>query len=133
VELQTHGISKEKRINMVGGLVSRWEARAVHIHPEMKLLRAQLYAYRFDDSQKEHDDLVDALAYCFHPDIIKPNFGHSSVPVDVETASIEGKPRYQLGQDATWLPTDVPRWVSGRTNYGPSWAHGFDKRVGETA
>jgi hypothetical protein len=133
VELQSHGVSKEKRINMVGGLVSRWEARAVHLHAEMRLLRTQLYAYRFNDSQSEHDDLVDALAYCFHPDIIKPNYGAVNVPLDVETASIEGKPRYQLGQDVTWLPQDVPRWLSGKTNCGSSWARGFDKRVGETA
>lgn len=131
VELQTHGVSKEKRINMVGGLVSRWEARTVHLHPEMKLMRAQLYAYRFDDSSKEHDDLVDALAYCFHPDLIKPNAGHTNVPYDVETASLDGKPRYQLGQGETWLPQDTARWVSSRTNYGPSWARGFDRRVGE--
>ena len=133
VELQSHGISKEKRINMVGGLVSRWEARAVHLHPEMKLLRSQLYAYRFDDSSKEHDDLVDALAYCFHPDIIQPNSGAVGVPRDTEEASIEGKPRFQVGQETTWMPTEAFRWTATRTrtDYGPSMVKQLDRRVAE--
>lgn len=115
VELQSHGVSKEKRINMVGGLVSRWEARCVHIHPEMKQLREQLYAYRFDDSSKEHDDLVDALAYCFHPDMVQPNSGAQNIPTDSETASIEGKPRYQLGRDRQWTPQDVTDWMASKS------------------
>lgn len=140
VELQSRGLSKEKRINMVGGLVSRWEARAVHIHPEMKLLRDQLYAYRFNDEQSEHDDLVDALAYCFHPDIIKPNFGPSNVPLDEETASMEGKPRYQLGRGEMWRPRQVYDWVgmkSGISAGGYQWssidtkAFKVDARLGE--
>jgi hypothetical protein len=130
VELQTHGISKEKRINAVGGLVSRWEARSVHIHEKMDLLRAQLYAYRFDDKSSEHDDLVDALAYCFHPDIIQPNYGPQSVPRDVVEANIEGKPRYQLGQDTTWLPKEevVYGWDSGSRSYGKAWGNMLEKR-----
>lgn len=129
VELQTHGISKDKRINAVGGLVSRWEGRNIHIHAQMQLLRAQLYAYRFDDKSSEHDDLVDALAYCFHPDIIKPNSGAASIPRDVYEASIEGKPRYQLGQDTTWAPKEqIGGWNSGNVSYGKAWASMLDKR-----
>ena len=139
VELQSHGVSKEKRINMVGGLVSRWESRAVHIHPEMKQLREQLYAYRFDDSQKEHDDLVDALAYCFHPDIVRPNDGPQNVPVDSEGASLEGKPRYNLGQGRMWQPKEVYEWMnmkSGVSRGGYRWSQVdvpiySDARVGE--
>jgi phage terminase large subunit-like protein len=133
VELQSHGVSKEKRINMVGGLVSRWESRSVHIHAEMKQLREQLYAYRFDDSSKEHDDLVDALAYCFHPDMVKPNSGASSVPKDMEEASMEGRPRYQVGQGEGWMPTESLRWSLRGTNFGSRLARRIDQRVGEAA
>jgi hypothetical protein len=112
IELQSHGVSKEKRINMVGGLVSRWEARSVHIHPEMKQLREQLYAYRFDDSQKEHDDLVDALAYCFHPDMIRPNDGPQNIPINSEEAMLEGKGRFKVGQGMTQQPTSVYDWMN---------------------
>jgi len=111
VELQSHGVSKAHRINMVGGLVSRWEARTVHLHAEMKQLREQLYAYRFDDSSKEHDDLVDALAYCFHPDMAQPNSGAQNIPVDAEEAGLEGKPRYQLGQ-RQWRPQEIYDWMN---------------------
>lgn len=133
VELHSRGVSKQDRINAVGGLVPRWEARSIHIHPEMNLLRAQLYAYRFDDKSKEHDDLVDALAYCFHPDMAQPNAGPTSVPVDVVEASQQGRPLFQLGQGTTWAPTESLRWSSGRTNYGSSLATMIDKRNHEAA
>lgn len=139
VELQSQGVSKEKRINMVGGLVSRWESRTIHIHPEMKQLREQLYAYRFDDSSKEHDDLVDALAYCFHPAMVRPNDGPQNIPVDQETASLEGKPRYQLGQGKMWHPQEIQQWMnvkSGISRGGYKWSATdipiySDPRVGE--
>jgi len=139
VQLQSRGVSKEKRINMVGGLVSRWESRAVHIHPNMKQLREQLYAYRFDDSSKEHDDLVDALAYCFHPDMIRPNDGPQNIPQDADSSSFEGKPRYQIGRDQTWQPKEIYEWMNmksgvGRGGYGWSSSDSpiySDKRVGE--
>ena len=131
VELMTHGQSKEKRANQIGGLIPRWETRNVHIHPEMKLLREQLYAFRFDDSSKDHDDLVDALAYCFHPDMIDPNYGHMNVPKDMEEASMEGKPRYQLGQEQTWAPKEAYQWNLKGTNYGKGWSRRMDQRVGD--
>lgn len=131
VELQSRGVSKENRINMVGGLVSRWEARAVKLHAEMKLLRVQLYAYRFDDKSKEHDDLVDALAYCFHPDMIQPNAGRQNVPIDVESASMEGKPRYQVGQGQSWVPRETYEWASGKSSFGRAWTNAIDRRVGD--
>lgn len=133
VELQSRGISKDNRVKMIGGLVPRWEARAVKIHPEMNLLRAQLYAYRFDDQSKEHDDLVDALAYCFHPDMVKPNSGPQNIPVDTDEASIEGKPRFQVGQGSQWRPREVVAWTSTKTDYGKSWGMRMDKRVSDAA
>src|SRR5258708_6366295 len=35
VELQSRGVSKDNRVKMIGGLVPRWEARAVKIHEGM--------------------------------------------------------------------------------------------------
>jgi phage terminase large subunit-like protein len=131
VELLTHGLSKDKRINMVGGLVARWEAHCIHIHPDMGLLRSQLIAYRFDDRSTEHDDLVDALAYSFHPDMTYPNSGPSDVPLDAETASIEGKPRYQVGQGEHWMPRDVPQWATNNVSLSKAMASMLDKRVGD--
>jgi len=133
VELQSRGISKGDRINAVGGLVPRWEAHSIHINPNMDLLRSQLYAYRFDDSSKEHDDLVDALAYCFHPAMSQPNSGPQSVPVDTEEASIGGHPRYQLGQEPTWAPTPTLKWMPGQVSFGKRWASMLDKRNHEMA
>lgn len=139
IELQTHGVSKDKRMNMVGGLVSRWEARSVHIHPEMKQLREQLYAYRFDDANNQHDDLVDALAYCFHPDMVRPNDGAQNIPTDMDSASLEGKPRYQLGREQTWQPSQIYDWMnmkSGVSKGGYRWSETSvpifsDPRIGE--
>lgn len=132
VELQHHGQAKWSDTR-IGGMVGRWEARTIHIHPEMKLLRDQIYAYRIDDKSKEHDDLVDALAYSFHPDLVQPNAGRSNVPLDSEAASLEGKPRYQVGQGETWFPRETPQWVSGNQGYGRSWVNAMDQRIGDAA
>lgn len=82
VELSHGGKSKGARANMVGGLVPRWEGRAVHVARSDTKLLQQLYRFRFDDTTKGHDDLVDALAYCFHPDMSRPNAGkmHKALP-----------------------------------------------------
>jgi hypothetical protein len=132
VELQHHGQAKWSD-NRIGGLVGRWEARSIHLHPDMGLLRAQIFAYRVDDKSKEHDDLVDALAYCFHPDLVKPNSGMQNVPLDSETASMEGKPRYQVGQEVTWKPKEVYQWASRSRDYGARWSSAMDRRIGDAA
>lgn len=82
VELSHGGKSKGTRANMAGGLVPRWEARTVHIHRNQTNLLDELYKFRLDGDQKGHDDLVDALAYCFHPDMARPNAGkmHKTLP-----------------------------------------------------
>jgi len=79
VELSHGGISKRNRIDQTGGLVPRWEARTIHVHKNQTHLLRQLYEYRMDDSHS-HDDLVDALAYCFHPDMVQPNSGRPLIP-----------------------------------------------------
>jgi len=132
VELQHRGQAKWSD-SRIGGLVGRWEQRTIHIHPDMGLLRAQIFAYRVDDKSKEHDDLVDALAYCFSPDLVKPNSGHQNVPLDAVAASMEGKPRYQVGQGQTWKPKEVYEWASNSRDYGARWGYAMDKRIGDAA
>ena len=94
VELSHGSQSKSTRITSVGGIVPRWEARSIHIHKNQKNLLRQLYEYRADNSHS-HDDLVDALAYCFHPDLARPNAGRISVP-EAEIPSY-GKAFYHVG------------------------------------
>ena len=132
VELGHQGQAKWSD-SRIGGLVGRWEARSIHLHPDMGLLRAQIFAYRVDDKSKEHDDLVDALAYCFHPDLVRPNSGHQNVPLDSEAASMEGKPRYQVGQGQTWMPKQVYEWADTKTSFVNRWSMAMDKRVGDAA
>lgn len=137
VELTTHGKGKWD-VSRIGGMVARWESRSIHLHPEMKLLREQLYAYRPDDKSKTHDDLVDALAWCFHPDMAVPNSGRQNVPLDEESASLEGKSRFHVGQ-SMWRQKSVFDWSQmkngvSRGNY--QWAQTdvpiyADTRIGE--
>ncbi len=108
IELSHGGITKANRINAVGGLVPRWEARTIHVHRNQTHLLRELYEYRLDDSHR-HDDLVDALAYCFHPDMVIPNQGRSIIPkLQVESY---GKPRYFIGRDS--IDTSVDK-ILGR-------------------
>jgi hypothetical protein len=109
VELSHGGVTKANRINSVGGLVPRWEARSVHVHRNQQKLLRQLYEYRFDDSHA-HDDLVDALAYCFHPDMVAPNGGRSFVP-EYQMESF-GKPYYAPGRH--FVPETVNRLLGRR-------------------
>jgi hypothetical protein len=130
VEL-THGGKSKDDFSRIGGLVPRWEARSIHVHPEMALLLKQLYEFRFDDKTKGHDDLVDALAYCFHPDMSQPNTGPQNAPLDDYEASITGKPRYQIGQGEIWEPTPVYKWAAGPEHYGQRLARAMDRRIGD--
>ena len=82
-------------IDRIGGLVPRWEARTIHVHKNQTNLLRQLYEYRLDDNHR-HDDLVDALAYCFHPDLARPNTGHSFAPA--QRIESYGKPLYSPGR-----------------------------------
>lgn len=83
VELKDSGHKKDR----VGGIVPRWEARTIHIHKEMKDLLQQIYEFRLDDSHR-NDDMVDALADCFSPDMIQPNAGKRSAPSQREGHSL---------------------------------------------
>ncbi len=99
VELSHGGVSKGNRVRQVGGLVPRWEARAIHLHPDQKNLLEELYQFRLDDTGRGHDDLVDALAYCFHPDMSQPNTGKQFVP-RAETSRI-GRAFYRVARDGS--------------------------------
>jgi hypothetical protein len=99
VELSHGGISKADRANKIGGLIPRWEARAVHVRRVQVRLLTELYQFRFDGETKGHDDLVDALAYCFHPDMAQPNAGKRFVPQS-ETSRI-GRPFYRVAREGT--------------------------------
>lgn len=96
-------------IDRIGGLVPRWEARTIHVHKNQQHFLKQIYEYRLDDSHR-HDDLVDALAYCFHPEMLRPNTGRSMVPqYEVETY---GRPFYTPGR--TYEDTAVKDILKGR-------------------
>jgi hypothetical protein len=106
VELSHGSVTKANRINAVGGLVPRWEARTIHVHRNQRNLLRELYEYRLDDSHR-HDDLVDALAYCFHPDVVVPNQGRSVIP----QAQMEnfGKALYTPGRATHSSQSEVDR------------------------
>lgn len=87
-----HGKNDQYRI---GGLVPRWESRTIHIHRNQTDLLQQLYEYRGNDTH-DHDDLVDALGYCFHPDMMQPNAGRSFALQD--SVHFEGRPMYTPGR-----------------------------------
>lgn len=106
VELSHGGVTKSNRITQVGGLVPRWEQRTIHVHKNQTHLLRQLYEYRCDDSHR-HDDLVDALAYCFHPDMAQPNAGHSFVPA-YQLPSY-GQPFYSVGRASGTQESEVNR------------------------
>lgn len=112
VELKDTGHKKDR----VGGMVPRWESRSIHIHKEMKDLLKQLYEYRLDDSHS-HDDMVDALADCFHPDLAQPNWGKRHV----QSTRTEGRPLFRVGQKANHESPDI---------FEPLWKR-LDRRIGD--
>jgi hypothetical protein len=120
VELSHHGSGKDDT-SRIGGLVPRWEARTIHIHPEMKQLLNQIYCFRLKDGSKDHDDLVDALAYCFSPDMAHPNGGRRHAQSQNE---MEGRPLFRVGQKH-----DAPRLKSGAETL---WSR-LDRRVYDKA
>lgn len=109
VELSHGGLSKGARASMVGGLIPRWEARAVHVQRNDTRFLQQLYQFRFNDETKGHDDLVDAASFCFHPDMTKPNAGKRSVP---ERSGSVGKPFFRVGviNTVSAPPKNEPLW-----------------------
>jgi hypothetical protein len=118
VELSHGGVSKGSRVRMVGGLVPRWEARTVHIHKNDTNLLDQLYKFRLDDSGRGHDDLVDALAYCFHPDMIQP--GGYKRP-DPSRTTQRARPLYRVGNST---------FIQGPDKFEPLWKR-LDRRISD--
>ncbi len=82
----------------IGGLVPRWEARTIHVHRFMKDFLDECYQFRLDDSHA-YDDMLDAYADSFHPDMAKPNAGKQFIPT-VENARI-GRGLYHVGRNGS--------------------------------
>lgn len=118
VELpETQGKAHKTRI---GGLVPRWESRAIHIHKNMKDLLEELYMFRLDDSHP-HDDAIDALAHCFNPEMVAPNWGKRMPP---SRATQVGKPLYRVGTQSTF--------GNAPDQFEPLWKR-LDRRVYDNA
>jgi hypothetical protein len=58
----------------IGGLVPRWESRTIHVAKFMEDLLKEFYEFRLDDTHS-HDDMLDAIADCFNPEMAHPNYG----------------------------------------------------------
>lgn len=104
----------------IGGLVPRWEGRTIHIHKYMKDLLEEIYQFRLDDSHR-HDDMIDAMAHCFNPEMAQPNWGKRMPPT---RSSQIGKPLYRVGQASTF--------GGNQDTYEPLWKR-LDRRVYDAA
>jgi hypothetical protein len=108
VELpETQGKAHKTRI---GGLVPRWESRAIHVQENMKELLEEMYQFTLDDSHR-HDDLLDALAHCFNPEMAEPGGYRRRVQQT-------GRPLFRVGRGGAAEP-DL---------FEPLWKR-LDKRV----
>lgn len=115
VELpETQGKAGKTRI---GGLVPRWEARAVHIHKNMKELLEEIYQFREDDSHK-NDDMLDALAHCFNPQMVSAANYKRTMSTRTEERP---QPMFRVGRGASVGSPDV---------FAPLWKR-LDRRVGD--
>lgn len=103
----------------IGGLVPRWEARTIHLHKNMTQFLRQIYEFRLDDSHS-HDDMLDAMADCFNPEMAFPNTGKRHVPTRNQKV---GRPLYRVGQGT---------FVDGSDVMEPLWKR-LDRRIGDSA
>lgn len=101
----------------IGGIVPRWESRTIHIHKNMKDLLEEIYQFTLDDSHK-NDDMLDALAHCFNPEMAEPGGYKRSVPSRVEE---RGQPIYRVGRGT---------FIQGDDSFAPLWKR-LDRRVGD--
>lgn len=109
-------VSKNDK-SRIGGLVPRWEARTLHVHKSMDDVLKELYELRLDDSHS-YDDMIDAWASCFDPDMVMPNGGRRHVPSRTQQV---GRPLYQVGQGTFNQHKDA---------FEPLWKR-LDRRVGD--
>lgn len=79
----------------IGGLVPRWESRTIHIAKGMDDLIKEFYEFRLDDTH-HHDDMVDALADCFSPEMARPNPGKQFKALPKSRS--ESRPFISLGE-----------------------------------
>lgn len=90
----------------IGGLVPRWEARSLHIHKHMADFLNEIYEFRLDNTHS-HDDMLDASADIFSPEMAQPNTGKQFVP-NPETTQI-GKGFYRVGRNHGSFQQNVNR------------------------
>lgn len=103
----------------IGGLVPRWEARSIHIHRNMTHLLEEFYQFRLDDSHR-NDDMLDALAHCFNPEMAYPNAGKQYAP---QMSRGYGKPLYGVNNVLVGKAINPMQSILSR----------IDRRAGEQA
>lgn len=118
VELKDSSSKTDK--SRIGGLVPRWEARTLHVHKSMEDVLKEIYEFRLDDSHS-YDDMLDAWADCFNPEMVSPNGGKRHVPSTRE--GVRGRTMMRVGQGA---------FVKAPDQYEPLWKR-LDRRVYDAA
>lgn len=111
--------SKNDKDSRIGGMVPRWEARTIHIQRNMADVLKQFYEYRLDDGHS-HDDMVDAIADAFSPEMAKPDNWRRSVPSKTQQM---GRPLWRVGQ---------VQGIEAPDAFEPLWKR-LDRRVGDAA
>lgn len=115
VELpETQGKAHKTRI---GGIVPRWEARSIHVHKSMTDFLDEVYQFTLDDSHK-NDDMLDAFAHCFNPEMAEPGGYRRTVQSRTEE---RGQPLYRVGRGT---------FIQGDASLAPLWKR-LDRRVGD--
>ena len=81
----------------------------------MKDLLEEIYQFRLDDSHR-NDDMLDALAHCFNPEMAEPGGYKRNVPTRTED---KAQPLFRVGRGT---------FIEGPDVYAPLWKR-LDKRV----
>jgi hypothetical protein len=76
-----------------------------------------MYQFTLDDSHK-NDDMLDALAHCFNPDMAEPGGYKRSVPTRTEE---KAQPLFRVGHGT---------FVGAEDTFAPLWKR-LDRRVGD--
>ena len=86
----------------------------------MKELLEEMYQFTLDDSHK-NDDMLDALAHCFNPEMAQPGGYRRTVPTRVQEV---GRPLFRVGQN------NGGAFDSQSDKFAPLWKR-LDRRVGD--
>lgn len=88
-------VKSKTDVSRIGGLVPRWEAKSIHVARWMTEFLQECYQFRMDDSHA-YDDMLDAFADIFHPDMTRPNGGRRWIPSEAQRL---GRPLLRVGKD----------------------------------